>query len=450
MDRCQKCNAELPAEAHLCSKCGSFQVNEAGPVEGVSRDHASVLMPLLAIRNSLARMRTVVSNNQKQSGRNKKLGFWISVFLRVCLVGGLGAFIISTYIPKSISGIAHVVPPSETSQPVLSLQGSQTATIKQGQIVTLHGEHFGANDTITFLLDSTTAIKDNNGKIISVRTSNSGRFDVLIPIQGSDWSADPHYIQAMDNGTKQNAYLNIVVSPASTPEATSQNLALSMQGKPVKKLTFNAVVGQENPNPQRVTLTNTSGLLLHWTATANADHNLSWLVIDDNHTAGNLDISGTDSVGISVLLAGLNSNPPAHPYTGQIVFTINSLEQLTLPVELQVADPQSEIVFSPNPITALLGAGNTCQLMALTLINLGNSSINWTLVPYDSGTKDRIQFIADGQAVTQGVLTSSGNSGDTQILNLKCNGVSAGNTYKFTMYAGSASWLVTIFIRTSS
>jgi hypothetical protein len=52
--------------------------------------------------------------------------------------------------------------------------------------------------------------------------------------------------------------------------------------------------------------------------------------------------------------------------------------------------------------------------------------------------------------VMQGVLATSGNSGDTQILNLKCNGVSAGNTYKFTMYAGNASWLVTIFIRTSS
>jgi hypothetical protein len=349
------------------------------------------------MRNSLARKRTVVSNKQKQNGRNKKLGFWISVFLRVCLIGGLGAYIISTYVPNSVSGTAHVVPLSETSQAVLSLQGPQTATIKQGQILTLHGEHFGANDTITFLLDSTTPIKDESGNIKSVRASNAGGFAVLIPIQESDWPAGTHYIQAVDTGTKQKAYLNIVVSPASAPEATSQNLALSTQGKPVKKLTFTAVVGQGNPDQQRVTLTNTSGLLLHWTATANADHNLSWLVIDDNHTAGNLDISGTDSIGISVLMAGLKSNP-----------------------------------------TALL------------LTNLGNSFINWTLVPYDSNTTDRIQFIANGQTAMQGVLATSGNSGDTQILNLKCNGVSAGNTYKFTMYAGSSSWLVTISVRASS
>jgi hypothetical protein len=387
------------------------------------------------------------SNHRKHGGRNKEPGFWITVFLMICLIGASGVYIISTYLP--ISGKAHVVPSSQTAQPALSLQWPQSATIKQGQTLILHGEHFGANDTVTFLLDSTTPIKDKNGKIISVQVSNSGRFDVPIPILGLDWSADSHYIQAVGNRTKQNAYLNIVVSPASTPQATSQNLALSMQGNTVKKLTFNAVIGQGVPNQQRVTLTNTSGSPLHWTANANADNNLNWLLIDDNHTAGNLGAGETDSIGISVLIAGLKSNRPVHPYTGQIVFTINGQEQLTLPVGLQVADSQPEIVFSPNPVVALLGAGNTCQVTTLTLINLGKSFINWTLVPYDPGTKGHIQFISNGQSVMQGVLATSGVSGDTQILNLKCNGVSAGDTYKYTMYTSSTSWLVTIFIRTS-
>jgi hypothetical protein len=475
MDRCQKCNAELPAEARFCGKCGSPQVKaaststastsevaerwrnswrdrqrtEAGAAEGVSRGQAFV--PPMAMQSTLARIRTIESNNPKQSGWNKELGFWMTVFLIVCLVGGVNVYIISsTHLPNAVFGAAHVVPPSETAQPALSLQGPQSATIKQAQTLILHGEHFGANDTIRFLLDTTTSIKDSNGKIISVQASDSGRFDVPIPIQGSNWSAGPHSIQAVDDRTKQSAYLNIVVSPASTPEATSQNLALSMQGKTVTKLTFNAVVGQGNPDQRRVTLTNTSGSELHWTATANADHNLSWLLIDNNHTAGNLDINSTDSIGISVLTVGLKSNPPAHPYTGQIVFTINGQEQLTLPVELQVTDSQPEVIFSPNPVVALLGAGHTCQLTTLTLIDLGSSFIDWTVVPYAHNTKDRIQFMANGQSVTQGMLAPLGEAGDTQILNLKCNGVSAGDSYKFTMYAGSASRLVTIFIRTSS
>jgi hypothetical protein len=390
----------------------------------------------------------LVSKNQKQDRRNKKPGFWITVFLLVCSVGGLGAYIISNYVPRSISNTLQVAPSSETSQPILSLRETRSAIIKQGQILSLHGNHFGANDTITFLLDFITPITDENGKIISLRASKSGEFDVLIPMRGSDWSADPHYIQAVDNGTKRAAYLNIVVSPASSPEAMSPNLGLSMQAQPVQKLIFNAVVGQGNLNQQRVTLTNTSGLPLHWTATANADHNLSWLVIDDNHIAGDLSIAGTDSISVSVLMAGLKSNSPAHPYTGQIVFTINGHEQLALPVELQVTDPQSEMVFSPNPVVAHLAAGNTCILMSLTLTNLGNSFITWTLVPFNPNLKDRIQFIANGQAVIRGVLAASGVPGDTQVLNLQCNGVSAGDAYKFTIYANNVSWLVTIFIQT--
>ena len=377
------------------------------------------------------------SNKKKHSRRNREWGFWIIVSLMACLNAGLGAYIVSSYIPKSVSSAA----PGETKQPALSLQEPQSATITPGQLLLLRGEHFGANNTITFLLDSTTLIKDKNGQIISVRATNSGSFAVSIPVQGSDWTADQHYIQAVDNRTKQSAYLNIVVSPASTPETSSQNLALS-----INKLLFNAVIGQGNPNQQRIILTNTSGSQMQWTGTAIADHNLSWLVMDDNHTAGTLDINGTDSISIGVLIVSLKINPPAHPYTGQIVFTIDGQEQLVLPVELRIGDTQSEIVFSPNPGVAPLRAGNTCQPIPLTLINLSGSFINWTLVPYNPGTRQHIQFIANGQTVTQGMLAPSGAPGGTQVLSLKCNDVSAGNTYEFTMYAGNSSWLVTIVI----
>jgi len=47
-------------------------------------------------------------------------------------------------------------------------------------------------------------------------------------------------IKSVDGRRQQNAYLTIVVSPASTPEASSPNLALSMQGQPVIQLTFHA------------------------------------------------------------------------------------------------------------------------------------------------------------------------------------------------------------------
>ena len=155
-------------------------------------------------------------DDQRQAGRDKNFRFWIMVFLVICLLGGLGAYIVSNDIPISIFGRGQSVSPSETSQPVLSLGKSQSATIKQGQTLILHGEHFGTNDTITFLLDFITPIKDENGKIIFVQASRTGAFDELIPVQRSGWSADSHFIQAVDNKTNKIAYVNIVVSPASS------------------------------------------------------------------------------------------------------------------------------------------------------------------------------------------------------------------------------------------
>jgi hypothetical protein len=384
-------------------------------------------------------------NEQKQSTRNKEPSFWITISVLACLIGGLGAYIASTYLFNPASKTTPVPWPSASTQPSLSLRGPLSATIKQGQVLTLHGEHFRANAPISFLLDSTLSIKDKNNQNTSARASSRGDFDTSIPIQGPDWSAKPHYIQGIDNLTRQSAYLSVVVSPASTPVTTSQNLALSIQGTSVQGLTFHAVLGQEYPDQQRVTLTNTSGSPLHWTVTTNADNNLAWLVVDDNHLAGNLDINGTDSIGISTLIRALKANST---YKGQIVFTINRQEQLLLPVELHMADTQSEIVFNPNPV-AIVGAGNTCPGTTFTLINVGNAFINWTLSP-SPAVKNHIRFTANGQSVTQGQLASSGVDGDTQLLKLECSGVSAGESYDFVMYAGPIQAPVTITIQASS
>ena len=383
---------------------------------------------------------TVVEMKKQEMQKNNS---WIMSTLLICLIIGLGAYIASTYLSNSDFGVTSVASSGENVQPSLSLQGPLSATVKQGQVVTLHGEYFRANDPISLLLDSTLPIRDKNNQIISVRASRAGDFNVSVPIQGSDWSVKPHYIQGVDTLTKQNAYLSVVVSPAGVPVTTSKSLAFSMQNQTAKGLTFHAVVGQGNPDQQRVTLTNISGAPLHWTATANADSNLNWLVIDDNHLAGDLNIYGTDSIGISTLITALKANSI---YKGQIVFTINDREQLILPVDLQIADTQSEIVFNPNPV-ALVNAGHTCPNTTFTLINVGNAFTNWTLVAAPVAQK-HIRFTVNGQSVMQGQLASSSVSGDTQVLNVECSGVSAGDFYEFVLYAGPIQSPIVMAIQT--
>jgi hypothetical protein len=419
---------------------------EAGPAENVSRGQAAVPMPLMAMQQSLARIRAIIIANEEQEGSNRNTGFWITMLLIICLICGLGAYIISSYLPGSPFGTAQNVQPPGAVQPSLVIQGTQPAAFVYGQSLRLHGEHLGANDTISFLLDTTQPIVDTSGRNISVQTNGQGTFDATIPV-GNDWTAGSHVIEALDTHTNQFAYLTIEVQPSGTPVKTSSNLALLLSGQPLQELSFNAVVGQNNPS-QRFTLSNTSGAPLKWSAAAIANNNLTWLTIDDNHSSGTLNISGTDTIGISANIMGLKSS--TQPYTGQIIFTINDREQLTLPVQLMVNNAPSELVFSPDPVIAHFVPGGTCQTgqngASLTLINLGEKVVSWKL-GLDANTRSHLHFFPSDQGTLAPSDQSTPQFSSIKVLTLTCSGVQIGSSFTITLYANGAQWTEQIFIQ---
>jgi hypothetical protein len=427
--------ATSKATEHWRKSWRDRQYSEGAPAKDVSRGHASVPMPLMAMQYSFARIRAITrANKQGQERPHTNLSFWITIFLMICLIGGLGAYITVTYLPNSPLGATHVAPSANAPQPSLTIQGTSSATFEIDQTIHLHGEHFGVNDTITFLLDTTTPIVDASGKKIAAQANSLGIFNVAFTI-GSDWATGSHSIEAIDSSNNQSAFLTLQVIPAGTPETTSTRLSVTMGGKPVQVLTFKAVIGQGNLQPQRINITNTSGAPLKWSAAASSDDNLSWLIINDNHTYGQLAISQKDTLLISVNTVGLKSTPKAKPYTGQILFTINDNEQLTVPVQLQVVDATAEMVFSPNPIIAQVGSGNTCQPgVTLTLINLGTEVITWAVNP-DDNIKSNIMFTVNGQLLESGTLLPSGQPGDTQVLTLQCKDIKVGRPYHVSIYA---------------
>lgn len=418
---------------------------EAGPAEEASRGQAVVPMPLVTMQKSFARMRAIAASKQ-QNGRSTKLGFWITIFLMVCLTGGLGAYIISTFLPNSPFGAEHVVPPANSPQPSLVMDGSPSQSIAIGQAIHLHGEHFSANDSISFLLDTTIPIADAGGNKIVVQANGQGAFDAAFAT-GSDWTAGSHTIEAIDSSGNQSAYVTVQVIPNGTPVKTSTDLSLTMHGKHIQQLAFQAVIGQGNPDPQPITITNTSGAPLRWTAAASTGNNLSWLVINDNHDAGLLAISQPDTMLISVNVVGLKSTAHTKPYRGQIVFTINDNQLLTLAVQLQILDTTPEMVFSPDPIVAPLGPGNTCTPgVTLTLINLSTDVITWAVSP-DDNIKGNIKFTVNGQVTETGTLQPSGITGDTQVLTVQCNAVRTGHQYHVTVSANGMSWSELVIIQ---
>jgi double zinc ribbon protein len=422
------------------------QYAEAGPAENVSRGQASVPMPLLAKRQSFARMRAIARNNKQQKQKRKIFfGTWITFFLMISLIGGLGAYIILSFLPNSPFGTTRETQTANAISPTLTVQGTTSQTVKIGQTIQLHGEHFGANHTITFLLDSATPMTDDSGKIISAQADSQGTFDTTLSI-GSHWTIGSHTIEAVDNNGNRNAFMTVQVIAAGTPTTSSTELSVTINNKAVEMLTFKAVIGQASPPPQHITITNKSGVPMKWTAAASSSNNLSWLNINDNNTFGQLDISQPHDMLISVNTVGLTSTPKT-PYTGQIVFTLNDNHQLTVPVQLWVSDATPEMVFSPNPIIAKVGPGNTCiPGVTLTLINLGTATINWSVNP-DDNIKENIKFIDNngqimekGTLLPSGSLLPSGQPGDSVVLALQCNAIKLNRQYHVSVYANQMSW----------
>lgn len=429
------------AAQHWRSSWRDLQNAEAGPAEEVSKGQATVLAPLASRKDSFLRLRAIRSKQNQRDGGEKNFGFWVILFLMICLIGGLAAYIIYSYLPNNTVAVRITQPTGGAQQPSFSVVGTPAQIFTRGQSLRAHGNHFGTNDPIKFLLDSTTPVLASNGSPLSAQSDSQGAFDVTILV-GKNWAVGAHVIAATDTQAKVSAYIDIQVNLANSPVTSNNNtaLAFTLNGQPIDLLTFRDQIGQPTPPAQRITFTNTSGTPLQWSATTNTDQNLNWLTILDSEYAGQLDISQPHSMGISVNPAGLAVTPEGKsPYSGQIVFTINGNTQLTLRVQLTIIDATPEMVFSPNPLVATANADGTCKTGAtLTFINLGTTVINWSAHPDKPGN---IQFVnGKGIMTEQDILQPSGMNGDTEVVTLRCTGVKAGDTYLVNVFANSTQF----------
>ena len=82
------------------------QRSEAGPAMTVSRGQSSVPQPLLAMQDSLMRIRAIIAPDTQRASP----AFWMTVFLMTCLIGGLGAYIAFSYLPADNNAVRSATP----------------------------------------------------------------------------------------------------------------------------------------------------------------------------------------------------------------------------------------------------------------------------------------------------------------------------------------------------
>ncbi|MBV9711351.1 MAG: hypothetical protein JO011_10630 [Ktedonobacteraceae bacterium] len=428
--------ATSKAAEHWRQSWRDRQRAEAGPAIGITRGQAVVPEPLMAMQHSIARMRAIIIPDDNKNHPGRTFGFWITLILLLCIIGGLSAYVISTYAPSTqlaaqISGAGNV-------SPTLALQNPHTQTIAAGQTLHVHGAYFGPNHAITFILD-TTPLSTN-----PVQSNNTGSFDASLSIPAT-WLAGSYALQALDNQSGLHAFLDLQILPGTLTMSNNTPLVLTTNGHPIAPtgLTFKAVMSK-TPAAQRITLTNSGNTPVEWSVSTISENNLNWLQINDGKTRGKLDISGTDSVGFSVSTIGLKSS--AKPYTGSVIFTVNSTQAI-VPVSLTIQDSALEVVVDPNPVIAYLQGGGTCQPATLTLINLSNQVVTWNANPY---YVDKPHIHLDGQTTDRGTLGLVGQPDNTKAIQITCIGAQVGEKlYHISVYYNGVAVNVPVSIRYS-
>jgi hypothetical protein len=381
-------------------------------------------------------MRAIILPKNTGNNPGKNFGFWVTLILLLCIIGGLCAYVISTYAPSA--QLAAQISDSGSVSPTLALQGTHTNTIKAGQTLHLHGTYFGPKHAITFILD-TTPLSTN-----PVQSNNKGTFDTSLAIPAT-WLAGNYALQAQDNQSGLHAFLDLQILPSTPAMSNNTPLVLTINDQPLPTtgLAFHAVMGKINETSQRITLTNSGDVPVQWSASALADNNLNWLVINDGQVGGTLDIQGTDSIGISVNTVGLTSS--TKPYLGSFILTINQTQAI-VPVSLTVQNTSLEVVDNPNPVIAYLqGGAGTCKPTTLTLINLSSQVVTWNANPYDI---DKPHIHLDNLTTDQGTLDPEGLPNDTKVIQITCIGAQAGEKlYHISVYYNGVAVNVPVTVR---
>ncbi|MFA5066394.1 MAG: polysaccharide deacetylase family protein, partial [Dehalococcoidia bacterium] len=145
-------------------------------------------------------------------------------------------------------------------------------------------------------------------------------------------------------------------------EAPSPTIAFSPAG-----LTFSGTQGGGNPASQSLSITNSGGGTLTWTASSDA----AWLTLSpDSGTAPGTVTVSADTTGLS-----------ADTYNGTITITSAGATNTpqAVPVTLTVQAPSPTIAFSPAGLTfsGTQGGGNPAS-QSLTITNSGGGTLTWT------------------------------------------------------------------------
>ena len=311
-------------------------------------------------------------------------------------------------VPVSFTVTAAPVPPAIGTSPTsLSFTAAQGGANPSAQTVSLSNTGGGtlswsANDSAAWLT-LTPASGTGNGTVTAsaaTGTLTAGSYSGTVTLSAT-------------GATTVTVPVTFTVAAAPVPPAI---------GASPTSLSFAATQGGANPATQTVSISNTGGGTLNWSANPNP----TWLAVSPTSSSGNGAV--TVSVTTGILTAG--------SYPGNITLSATGASSMTVPVTFTVTAAPT-ISLSPTSLTftATQGGANPAnQTVALT--NAGGT-VNWTV-------SDSASWLS--------VSPASGSSSSTLNAAVNTTGLVAG-TYNGTITVsatGSSSKTVAVTLMVSA
>lgn len=208
--------------------------------------------------------------------------------------------------------------------------------------------------------------------------SFAGSEGIVITINRGNLPPQPYtgHISFTQSGSSNPALVLTVtmgVNPASAT-STSANLVLS---NAALNFTGNTV---SNPASQPITIQNTGGQSLNWTASLATTSGNSWLALSS--TSGFLAAGASATMTVSAASAGLSVGT----YQGTLTFSYTGTSATPVTVTLTVNPPPvARIAISPGGLSFHTLMGQNASAQSFTITNSGNAPLNWGIVEDANG-----------------------------------------------------------------
>ncbi|MGH2495106.1 MAG: BACON domain-containing protein [Ktedonobacteraceae bacterium] len=206
--------------------------------------------------------------------------------------------------------------------------------------------------------------------------SFAGSEGIVITVNRGNLAPQPYtgHINFTQVGSNHPALVLTVTMGVNPASATSANLVLSNAA-----IIFTGDTAT-NPASQLLTIQNTGGQSLNWTASLATTSGVNWLALSS--TSGYLGTGAAATMTVSAASAGLSVGT----YQGTITFSYAGASATPVTVTLTVNPPPvAAIAISPGGLNFQALMGQSAPVQSFTITNSGNAPLNWGIVEDANG-----------------------------------------------------------------